>query len=710
MISTRRSGFLAVVAAMCLAVSGVVASSPASSVPPPAPAATTAAAGPADAGWFTSWAQSQQRVAGKIFTNQSMRMITHLSQGGDAVRIRLQNQFGTAPVTIEQTSLALSAGGAAIVASSNRALTFNGSESVTIPVGGEVWSDPTSIETTAQQDVAVTFFLPVRTVASLHDLAGRNNYGAAANSGNRNSEASGSSFTEALPWTYFVSAVDVYNTSLAGTIVAYGSSVVDGTGSDNCGAGCSAFGQNKRWTDDLARRVVAELPKTQQFTVVNEGIGGTVSSPACSGGGLDGVSRLDRDVLALRGVTGVIVYYGTNDIALGCSSTDILASYRTIFGRLREAGIKVFVTPITPRPGYSTTMNGHRQAVNAFVRAGGNCDGTCDGVVDFDAVLKDPANPNSINPLYDAGDGVHANVAGQQAIADSIPLAMLATRAAPTIESGPLTTATVGSAYSSAVVASAVPRPSFAVTDGALPSGLSLDRESGKITGIPVAAGAHTFTITVSNGIGRAATAVYTLTVGQAASSTILSVPGPPVHYGQTRNVDVTVRAAGTTPTGTVELRSGSTLLATGSLPASAAGEAASVTIAVTQGALAPGSHPLTASYAGDSSVSASSATTMLRIAKARASVAVKLPRKILRNQRARIAVVVKAPGVARLSGKVVVYDGKRRIGTAMVDKRGKATVTSSRLKAGRHRITVTYQGSTYVAKATGKATTVRIR
>ncbi len=93
--------------------------------------------------------------------------------------------------------------------------------------------------------------------------------------------------------------------------------------------------------------------------------------------------------------------------------------------RLRAAGIEVYVTPITPRPGYTALQNQRRAVVNAFVREGGNCSGTCDAVFDFDAVLRDPANPSSIYPPYDTGDGVHANVAGQEAIAASIPVERL---------------------------------------------------------------------------------------------------------------------------------------------------------------------------------------------------------------------------------------------------------------------------------------------
>lgn len=496
---------LAAAAALTLGGGGVTAAAS-----PSQPAAASALAG--DEGWFTSWTQSQQRRSTKNFDNQSMRMVTRLSQGGAAVRIRLQNQYGTGPLTIDQTSLAKSAGGPAIVAGTGRTLTFGGQESVTIPVGGEAWSDPTSISTSAQEELAVTFFLARPTVSSLHDRAGRYNYGAAIGSGNRNAEVSGESFGELLPWTYFVSAVDVHNTSLAGTIVAYGSSVVDGVGSENCGPGCDAFGQDKRWTDDLARRVVAELPASQQVAVVNEGISGTTSSPACGGGGNDGVSRLDRDVLALHGVTGVIFYYGTNDLANGCSDTVIRSSYQQVFDRLREAGIKVFVTPITPRPGYTDLQNEYRASVNAFVREGGDCTALCDAVFDFDAVLRDPADPNSIHPPYDTGDGVHANVAGQQAIADSVPLPVLAAAGAPVITSGTPPGAERGEPYSFTVTASGYPAPRFAVTDGELPAGLALDATTGLISGAAQRPMAATFTVTADNAAGSTS-ATYTLHV-----------------------------------------------------------------------------------------------------------------------------------------------------------------------------------------------------
>ncbi|WP_253769695.1 GDSL-type esterase/lipase family protein [Goodfellowiella coeruleoviolacea] len=415
--------FTGLVVALASVAAGLVVSS--------APAtADSDRGGRPDRGWFTAWAQSQQNLAPTTLTNQSVRMITHLSQGGDAVRVRLQNQFGTAPITIDSAAVARAGAGADLVAGTSQALTFGGRRSVTIPAGGEVWSDHTGLVTRPQDDIAVSVYVAGTLVPGQHVSAFRDNYLTPPGAGDQVGAESGAAYTRTVGATYLVSAVDVHNPRLRGTVVAFGSSVVDGTGSTHCGPGCTETGTNRRWTDVLARRVAAELPPDQQLAVVNAGIGGTASSAACpnapaSAAGLDALARLDRDVLALHGVVGVIYYYGTNDLAYGCTAAPVLDSYRAVFQRLRAAGIRVYVTPITPRPGYSDQNNRDRHEVGTFVGKWNSCGGTCDGVVDFDQVLRDPLRPNSINPAYDTGDGVHANIAGQQALGDYVSLPML---------------------------------------------------------------------------------------------------------------------------------------------------------------------------------------------------------------------------------------------------------------------------------------------
>ena len=55
-----------------------------------------------------------------------------------------------------------------------------------------------------------------------------------------------------------------------------------------------------------------------------------------------------------------------------------------------------------------------RQAVNEWIRT---C-GKFDGVIDFDAVLADPANPSRLNPDYNF-DGLHPNAAGYKAMGNA---------------------------------------------------------------------------------------------------------------------------------------------------------------------------------------------------------------------------------------------------------------------------------------------------
>ncbi|HYQ68163.1 GDSL-type esterase/lipase family protein [Actinophytocola sp.] len=382
--------------------------------------------------WFTSWSQSQQQLSGRVLDNQSVRMITHLSQGGHALRIRIQNTFGTSPLTVDAATVAPSDGGPALTGPAH-AVTFHGRGNVVVPAKGDVWSDPVRLSTEPQDDVAVSMFLAGRAAPGEHGSAFRNNYLSPAGSGDHTTDAAGTAYTATTGATYLVSAVDVESSRLRGTVVAFGSSVVDGTGSTNCGPGCTELGTNRRWTDELARRVVTELPAGRQIAIANAGIGGTTSSAACPSipgqfAGLDALARLDRDVLALHGVTAVLYYYGTNDLADACGADQILASYRAVFARLRHAGIKVYVTPITPRPGYSDQNNLDRYAVGTFVRRDNDCGGACDGTMDFDQVLKDPIRPNAILPAYDIGDGIHSNIAGQRALADYVSLRMITSR------------------------------------------------------------------------------------------------------------------------------------------------------------------------------------------------------------------------------------------------------------------------------------------
>ncbi|MDQ1023095.1 hypothetical protein QF035_000677 [Streptomyces umbrinus] len=195
-------------------------------------------AGPAEHGWFTSWAQPQQELAPTPLRDQSVRMITHLSQGGGALRVRIQNTFGRTPLTVDAATVGRSStdgkGGPAIDGAVH-AVTLDGRREVVVPPGGEVWSDATDLETRAQDDVAVSLSMSGTVTPGRHANAFRSNYLTPPGSGDHTAEASGSAYTQTVDSTYLVSAVDVDNPAVRGTIVVFGSSVVDGTAAPTAG-------------------------------------------------------------------------------------------------------------------------------------------------------------------------------------------------------------------------------------------------------------------------------------------------------------------------------------------------------------------------------------------------------------------------------------------------------------------------------------------
>lgn len=120
----------------------------------------------------------------------------------------------------------------------------------------------------------------------------------------------------------------------------------------------------------------------------------------------------------------VIVLEGINDIKGTPEQTDPLAiedAYRRIVERAHARGIRVVGATITPYGGYSAYTERReaiRLTVNAFIR---NAD-LFDAVVDFDAAVRDPADPHRILPAYDPGDHLHFNDTGMRALADDIDL------------------------------------------------------------------------------------------------------------------------------------------------------------------------------------------------------------------------------------------------------------------------------------------------
>jgi lysophospholipase L1-like esterase len=377
-------------------------------------------------GWVTAWGSSLQGPSPTKLTNATVRMIARVTIPGDAMRIRIDNSFGTKPLTIARAFLGFRTTGAALAKGSNRPVLFKGGAAVTIPAGGSVFSDAIDIKVRVWQDVAVSLHVPdADVVPSQHNSAFVTSYFTANDAGDATGDETRTPFTQTTTSMFWLKAVEVHNTSSAGGIVAFGDSITDGT--------CSTVDGHDRWVDWLSVRLYFDAQPRQAGAsykaVVNEGIGGNtigrerIKPPPDSPPALE---RLERDVLTHHGVTDVIVFIGTNDIRREASAADVIAGLETIAARVKAKGMNVTGVTIIPRhdvppsgmnTGWNAAKTATRNQVNAWLRT----KATFDHVIDFDRVVRDPSSADLIDPAYNC-DGIHPTPRGYYEMGNSLTI------------------------------------------------------------------------------------------------------------------------------------------------------------------------------------------------------------------------------------------------------------------------------------------------
>ncbi len=379
---------------------------------------------PAPPSWVGTWAASpfdgDPWHTIPTLVDSTLREIVHTSIAGKALRVRLTNEFGTEPLTVDAATIALSTDAATIDAPSLHNLAFHGSASIVIPPGASALSDAVPMATPAAANLAISIYLPLQQISdvSVHSSAQQDNYILTGN------HVRDTSFTQPVitPSWFFLKGVDVEPAAgEAAAVVAYGDSITDGA--------LSTENANHRWPDYLAKRL-ASNPATAHLAVLDEGIGGNCVLVHCVG--QNALARFDRDVLAQAGVKYIIILESINDIGrlhepnrpdYKLSAEDLEQGFAQLVARAHEHGIRVYGATITPYKGagYFTEKGEQiRQAVNQWILTSG----VFDGAIDFDKATRDPANPLMFAPQYDSGDHLHPKDAGYAAMADSIDLSL----------------------------------------------------------------------------------------------------------------------------------------------------------------------------------------------------------------------------------------------------------------------------------------------
>ncbi|HJW34812.1 MAG TPA: SGNH/GDSL hydrolase family protein [Holophagaceae bacterium] len=368
--------------------------------------------------WISTWTAAPDSP-GPALKAQTLRHVVRVSAGGEAVRVRLSNRFGTGPVTFGPVHVARHGAGSEILPGSDRALTFEGRPTVTIPKGGSALSDSAELDVAPLQELAVSFHLPAgAAVSTVHSVGMQTVYFAGPG------DATGA---KAFPAgetddsRYFLTDVEVRTARPTPVWVAVGDSVTDGVGSRLDG--------NGRWPDALADRLQGAI------AVVNAGIAGNriLRDGVDPFLGPSSLARFEADVLSKPGVRGVLLLQGINDITANTvlpapeehvTSDQIIAGLQTLIARAHDRGLKIWGATLLPRGGaqgsrpHTPQAEVLRLAVNAWIRSSH----AFDGVLEFEQALRDPAHPDRLLPAYDSGDHTHPNDAGFKVMAALVDL------------------------------------------------------------------------------------------------------------------------------------------------------------------------------------------------------------------------------------------------------------------------------------------------
>ena len=128
--------------------------------------------------WIATWAASPQPTAPDPdepllnIEDQTVRERVRISIGGAQICLRLSNEYGSTPLLIGSATVAAPNDSASVRSGSIHTVTFGGRNSVTIPTGAPLLSDPVDFPVTSGAEISISIYFPKRVATpTLHALA-----------------------------------------------------------------------------------------------------------------------------------------------------------------------------------------------------------------------------------------------------------------------------------------------------------------------------------------------------------------------------------------------------------------------------------------------------------------------------------------------------------------------------------------------------------
>ena len=359
--------------------------------------------------YFTTWGTAIYSTENPPIelSNNSIRQIIHISAPGQSIRLKLSNKIGKTNLEIKEITIAdsISQGTGEINTDTLTPLTFNKNNNITIPPGEEAYSDTINYNLKALSEVAISIYFG-STPDNLSGHLGSNTF-SFIEKGNKIHEKAFSKENKIEHW-YFISSLEINSKSPKKTIVCFGDSITDGTGSD--------MDKHHKYPDYLAIKL--NLNKnTTNMGVINKGIYANKITT-------EGTERFSYDVLNIKGVSYIMFLYGVNDInLLNATSSDVISAYKNIIEIAHKNHLFIFAGTILPYGKFfrwTKERENYRKEVNNWIRNTKPEHGGFDYVFDYDELLKDPNDETKLFSIYDSGDGLHPNSQGYQRMVQAI--------------------------------------------------------------------------------------------------------------------------------------------------------------------------------------------------------------------------------------------------------------------------------------------------